>query len=469
LSRLSLNARLALLFIFIVTFCLAVVGFILFDALSDQIYAQDDLSIVLSARHLRRLAVEMDDLAAVRVHQARLVSLVLGDSALALKVESADGTTLIDYDPPHLPLIALNATAQNQRIVPEQLQHWISAGDTPMRGIATFATLRDGSMVKISVARSMSDRALMLAQYRSLIWTTEGLAVLIAIVLSLLLIRRALRPLRQIAASTRGITPERLDARIDVERAPAELHELAQSLNAMLLRLQRGFDRMWQFTTDLAHDLRTPIGNMRGASEVALTRLRSQSEYQALLASNIEECDRVTRMIENVLFLARAESPHFALRRTSFDAAEELHRIGEYFEGLAADEGVDIRVLGDARVHAERELFRRAVSNLLANALRYTPPGGTVLLMASASPEGTSITVQNPGTGIAPADIGRVFERFYRADASRTNSGTATGLGLAIVKTIMDLHEGSASVRSEVAGLTTFELHFPGASSDVVA
>jgi two-component system heavy metal sensor histidine kinase CusS len=461
LSRLSLNARLALLFIFIVTLCLAIVGTILFNALSRQIYAQDDLGIVLSARHLRRLAAEMDDFAAVREHQARLVSLVLGDSALALKVDSPDGTSLIDYDPPHLPLINLTATPQDQRIVAEHLQRWISAGDVPMRGIATLATLRDASAVKISVARSMRDRALMLEQYRSLIWMTEGVAVLIAIVLSLLLIRRALKPLQNIAASARGVTPERLDARIDIQQAPAELHELAVSLNAMLLRLQQGFDRLWQFTTDLAHDLRTPIGNMRGASEVALTRTRSAPEYQALLASNIEECDRVTRMIESVLFLARAESPHFALTQTTFDASEELHRIGEYFEGLAADGGVNIAIRGEARVHAERELFRRAISNLLANALRYTPAGSTILLTAAASSEGTSIAVQNPGTGIAPADVDKIFERFYRADASRTDSGTSSGLGLAIVKTIMDLHRGRASVRSEVGGLTTFELYFP--------
>jgi two-component system heavy metal sensor histidine kinase CusS len=461
LSRLSLNARLALLFTFIVVFCLAVVGTILFDALSRQIYGQDDLGIVLSARHLRRLAAEMDDFAAVREHQARLVSLVLGDSALALKVDSSDGTSLIDYDPPHLPIIDLTATPQNQRIVTEHLQHWVSGVDIPMRGIATLATLHDGSAVKISVARSMSDRARMLEQYRSLIWMTEGAAVFVAIVLSLLLIRRALKPLQNIAASARGITPERLDARIDVHRAPTELHDLALSLNAMLLRLQQGFDRLWQFTTDLAHDLRTPIGNMRGASEVALTRLRSPAEYQALLASNIEECDRVTRMIESVLFLARAESPHFALSRSTFEASEELHRIGEYFEGLAAEGGVDISIHGEARVHAERDLFRRAISNLLANALRYTPRGTTIVITVTASSEGTSIAVQNAGIGIAPADIGKIFERFYRADASRADSGMSSGLGLAIVKTIMDLHGGRASVRSEVGGLTRFELYFP--------
>ncbi len=460
--RLSLNARLALLFVFIVTFCLSIVGVILFNALSRHIYAREDLSIVLAARHLRRLAQEMDDIDAIREHQARLVLLVLGDPALAMKVEASDGTSLIDYDPPHLPIPALTPTPEYQRIVTEQLRHWMFTDDTPVRGVATVATLRNKDTVKISVARSMSDRASMLADYRSLIWMTEGLAVLAAVVLSLLLIRHALKPLQQIAASARDVTPERLDARIDVRRAPAELHELALSLNAMLLRLQRGFDRLWQFTTDLAHDLRTPIGNMRGASEVALTRVRSPSEYQALLASNIEECDRVTRMIESVLFLARAQSPHFALKRVSFDAADELHRIGEYFEGLAGEAGVDIQIRGDARVSAERDLFRRAVSNLLANALRYTPAGAAIVLTAAASPGGTSISVENPGTGIAPSDLDKVFERFYRGDASRSNAGTGAGLGLAIVKTIMELHGGRASVRSDPGGLTTFDLYFPG-------
>jgi two-component system, OmpR family, heavy metal sensor histidine kinase CusS len=462
LIRLSLNARLALLFVFIVTFCLAIVGIILFDALARHIYAREDLSIVLAARHLRRLAVEMDDVEGIREHQDRLVSLVLGDPALALKIEAPDGAHVIDYDPPHLPIPVLTPTPETQRIVTEQLRHWISTDDAPMRGVATLATLRNKATVKISVARSMSDRVAMLAEYRSLIWMTGGLAVLVAAVLSLVLIRHALRPLQQMAASARDVTPERLDARIDLQRAPAELQELALSLNAMLRRLQRGFDRLWEFTTDLAHDLRTPIGNMRGASEVALTRVRSPSEYQALLASNIEECDRMTRMIESVLFLARAESPHFALKRVSFDAADELHRIGEYFEGLAAEAGVDIRIRGEARVSAERELFRRAVSNLLANALRYTPAGGAIVLTAAATPEGTSITVENPGTGIAPSDLDKVFERFYRGDASRSNPGTSSGLGLAIVKTIMELHGGRASVRSDAAGLTAFDLHFPG-------
>jgi two-component system heavy metal sensor histidine kinase CusS len=229
----------------------------------------------------------------------------------------------------------------------------------------------------------------------------------------------------------------------------------------MLRRLQLGFDRLWQFTADLAHDLRTPIGNMRGASEVALARTRSISEYQTLLASNIEECDRVSRMIENVLFLARADNPQFALHRTEFDAGEELQRIAEYFEGISADKAVQVQVSGHARAYVERDLFRRAVSNLLANALRYTPSGQAISMTAAQTDRGVSIRVENPGEGIASADLAHVFDRFYRGDKARGNSGTSTGLGLAIVKTIVEIHGGAALVQSELGGVTTFELQFP--------
>jgi two-component system, OmpR family, heavy metal sensor histidine kinase CusS len=386
---------------------------------------------------------------------------VLGDPALAMRIEAADGATLIDYDPPHIRMIALPATRATERVVIEQVQHWTAAGTIPVRGVASMAALHDGSSVKISVARSMSDRAALLDSYRNVILATVTSTAFAAVALCYLFVRRALGPLRAMAAGAQAITAERLDSRIDLSGAPFELQDLAGSLNAMLERLQLGFDRLWQFTADLAHDLRTPIGNMRGASEVALTRTRSASEYQALLGSNIEECDRVSRMIENVLFLARAESPQFALHRTEFDAGEELQRIAEYFEGICAENNIQVQVSGHARLRAERELFRRAVSNVLANALRYTPGGQTISMTAAQTDQGVSIMVRNPGEGIAPSDLANVFDRFYRGDKARSNSGTSTGLGLAIVKTIVDIHGGAVHARSEVGGVTTFELQFP--------
>jgi two-component system, OmpR family, heavy metal sensor histidine kinase CusS len=459
--RLSLSARLALIFSLISILSLSLVGVILFDALSDQVYVQDDLGIVLATRHLRRLAAELDTAEGIREHQERLVSLVLGDPALAMRIEAADATVLIDYDPPHIQMIPLPATEATQRVVTGQIQRWTAGGTIPVRGVASMATLRDGSSVKISVARSMSDRASLLESYRNVIWATVTSTAVVAVLLCYLLVRRALAPLRAISASAQAITAERLDSRVDVKGTPLELDDLTQALNAMLRRLQLGFDRLWHFTADLAHDLRTPIANMRGASEVALTRTRSPTEYQALLASNIEECDRVSRMIENVLFLARAESPQFLLHRSEFDAGEELRRIAEYFEGISAEKAVQVQVSGQARLFAERELFRRAVSNLLANALRYTPSGQTITLTAAQTDRGVSIQVGNPGEGIAPADLAKVFDRFYRGDKARSNSGTSTGLGLAIVKTIVEIHGGTAVARSEVGGITTFELLFP--------
>jgi two-component system heavy metal sensor histidine kinase CusS len=166
-------------------------------------------------------------------------------------------------------------------------------------------------------------------------------------------------------------------------------------------------------------------------------------------------------MIENVLFLARAESPQFALHRTEFEAVEELRRIAEYFEGISAEKSIEVRVSGQARLSVERELFRRAVSNLLVNALHYTPAGQTILMTAGQTDRGVSIMVQNPGEGIAPADLPKVFDRFYRGDKARSNSGASTGLGLAIVKTIVEIHGGAAFARSELGGVTTFELRFP--------
>jgi two-component system heavy metal sensor histidine kinase CusS len=459
--RLSLSARLAVSISLISILSLSIVGATLFDALKDQVYQQDDLGIVLATRHLRRLAAELETAAGIRGHQERLVSLVLGDPALAMRIEAADGETLIDYDPPHIRIIALPATKATERVVTGQIERWTAEGTIPVRGVASMATLHDGSSVKISVARSMSDRASLLANYRNVIWVTVTSAAFAAIALCYLVIRRALAPLRAIAASAHVITADRLDSRIEVSGAPPELHDLAQALNAMLKRLQVGFDRLWQFTADLAHDLRTPIGNMRGTSEVALTRTRSTSEYQALLASNIEECDRVSRMIENVLFLARVENPQFALRRTEFDAGEELQHIAEYFEGISAENGIQVQVSGHARLRAERELFRRAVSNVLANALRYTPCGQTISMSAVQTDQGVSILVKNPGEGISPSDLAKVFDRFYRGDKARSNSGTSTGLGLAIVKTIVEIHGGVAHARSELGGITIFELQFP--------
>jgi two-component system heavy metal sensor histidine kinase CusS len=293
--------------------------------------------------------------------------------------------------------------------------------------------------------------------------------VLLAMVFSYLLIRAALRPLRDIAASASLVTVNRLNTRIEPARVPSELRALVSALNAMLERVEVGFQRLSRFTADLAHDMRTPLSNMRGAAEVALARPRSADEYEALLASNLEECDRLSRMIENVLFLARAEHPQFVKHMCEFDAGAELAHIADYFEGIAEEAHVMVRVSGAAPLTADLELFRRAASNLLANAIRYTPRGGEIVLDASASAGGVRIVVSNQGEPIPAEHLERIFDRFYRIDPSRSRlpaaglsqgSTGSAGLGLAIVRTIMELHGGTVRAESDALG-NRFILTFP--------
>jgi two-component system, OmpR family, heavy metal sensor histidine kinase CusS len=310
----------------------------------------------------------------------------------------------------------------------------------------------------------MRDRWLLLDHYRDRLHWAGALGVLLTFAIGFFLVRRALRPLRNMANSAATVTSDKLHTRIEMNNVPSELEPLIASLNGMLAGLERSFQRLSQFTADLAHDMRTPLANMRGATEVALARPRSTDEYQTLLASNLEECDRLSRMIENVLFLARAEHPQFARNLRAFDAGEELQHIAEYFEGLAEDAGVRIAVHGSAPLTADVELFRRAVSNLLANAVRYTPRDGFITLSVHADGTQVRVCVENEGVPIEASMLERVFDRFYRGDPSRGAASGSAGLGLAIVRTIMELHGGRAYAESDVRS-TRFVLSFPDASN----
>jgi two-component system heavy metal sensor histidine kinase CusS len=349
-----------------------------------------------------------------------------------------------------------------QRIIENDVVEWHNARGVPVRGLATTAALTDGTPVTIVIARDMTDRWLLLDRYRERLYAFGFAGMLLAFLMSWLLVRESLRPLREMAARAATITVDRLDTPIEVEHAPSELETLTKSLNAMLDRLHGGFERMSQYTADLAHDMRTPLGNLRGSTEVALARPRSTAEYETLLESNLEECERLSRMIESVIFLARAEHPQFMTTLAEFDAEDALVQIADYFEGLADEAGVQIRVTGKGRLRADKELFRRAVGNLLANALRYTPRGGEITMSVKETPDAVEVTVANPGEPIDAALLERIFDRFYRADASRhsePHAGASAGLGLAIVRTIMTLHGGSARAQSDATS-TRFILTF---------
>ena len=273
--------------------------------------------------------------------------------------------------------------------------------------------------------------------------------------------RTGLAPLTRLTVVASQVTTRNLAQRIDVQDMPPELRVLADGFNAMLHRIDEGVHRLSEFSADLAHEMRTPVATLLGRTQVALSRQRSVEELHDVLAGNVEELDRLTRLIADMLFLAQADQGDAPLQWTAIDLAQEARRVAEFLSALAEERGISVEVKGNATVQADRILVQRAITNLLTNAIRHSDAPGVVSVALRQAGATVCIDVSNRGHGIPPDQRGRVFERFVRLDTARTRSNGGTGLGLPIVKSVMQAHGGSVHVTSEVGGSTTFTLIFP--------
>jgi two-component system heavy metal sensor histidine kinase CusS len=316
----------------------------------------------------------------------------------------------------------------------------------------------------VQIAIDVSQEEELLARYRLWFWgillTTSALFPLVGYRIA----RHGIRPVEEIAATARRITSTNLRERIGSEGYPSELASLAGTFNEMLERLEESFERISRFTADIAHDLRTPVNNIRGEAEVALARSRTPDEYRDVLESSLEEAVRLSELIGDLLFLARAESPLTDLHRESVNIGELLTKVRDYYEAFAIDAGISL-VLNDGaeplNAELDRSLMLRAVSNLVSNAIAHTPYGGTVTLAASNEDTAIRIEVSDTGVGIPVEALPRVFDRFFRVDPSRSKKSGGTGLGLAIVQSILTLHGGSAEIASQLGRGTCVTLRMP--------
>ena len=459
----SLTQRLTLLFAGVTALVFAATGFYLYQALARQLEIRNDVELVGKLQQLRHLLSEVPDTAAIRADPHRFHDVTIGTEGLRLRILDQDGRMVAGVgEVPSLPLPAAVTAADT--LAADTVRDWRMNDGGHGRVLTTWAHLgasAHGPRVLVVLARESPERMALLQNYRAKLLIALGVGVAAMALLGFVVVRRGLAPLGRVTAAAGSITPSQLDQRLDIAKAPAEIADLARAFNHMLDRLQDGYERLSQFSADLAHDLRTPISNLMVESQVVLAHPRSVEEYQALLASNIEEYERLARMAESMLFLARADNAQIALRREDLDMGCELARIAEYFEGVAEEAGVALEVSAKGTLNADPVLLNRAVSNLIANAIRYTPRGATIRVTAQPRPgEGYGIEVANPGPVIAPEHLSRLFDRFYRADSARAGSGAASGLGLAIVQAVMVLHGGTVHVENGKNGETLFELSF---------
>jgi two-component system, OmpR family, heavy metal sensor histidine kinase CusS len=316
----------------------------------------------------------------------------------------------------------------------------------------------------VQIAIDVSQEEELLARYRLWFWgillATSALFPLVGYRIA----RHGIRPVEEIAATARRITSTNLRERIESEGYPSELASLARTFNEMLERLEESFERISRFSADIAHDLRTPVNNIRGEAEVALARSRTVDEYRDVLESSLEEAVRLSELIGDLLFLGRVESPLTELRRENMNLGELLTKVRDYYEASAIDAGISLVVSDGAELlnaELDRSLILRAVSNLVSNAIAHTPPGGTVMLATMDEDAAIRIEVSDTGVGIPVEALPRVFDRFFRVDPSRSQTSGGTGLGLAIVQSILTIHGGSAEITSQLGLGTRVTLRIP--------
>ena len=460
----SLTARLALAFALIAGCAFAGVGLYLYRALAVQIIERDDSELLRKAVRARAELAELPAADARAGRWQEIQGIVAGNWEFGLRLQGPDGTLLTHAGAQPGAMPAMPALDVDTPPSADAIQTWQARGNIPVRGLAMQARMGPGAeRVRIELHQVAASRVALLRDYRLKLSMAVCLGALGAGLLGYAALRAGMAPLRRMAAGTGSVTFASGMLPVDPSWLPAELDELARALQRMIDRLRDHYERLSQFSADLAHDFRTPIGNLLGQTQVALSSDRSVEEYQALLASNVEEYERLSRMIENMLFLARADNARVAMHRVALDLPGELARQADYFELLADARGIAIKVDAQGVLHADATLFRRALGNLLANAVSHSPDAAVIALRSRHEAGTVVIEVANPGPGIAPEHLPRLFDRFFRGDPARANSGESSGIGLAIVKTIMELHHGSVQVESVPDGLTTFRLVFPGA------
>lgn len=462
LSRLTLTARLTVLYTLVSALVLLGLGTLVLLATGrhfvelDRVYLQDKIHLA------QRVVTEAPQVA---VLTERLDELLASHPGLFIQIQQNGQVTYAAHG------IAFPEALVAYHAVADPMD-W-SDGTRQWRGMslemdAPPGFLRadnEGHRIRLLAALDTFHHTHFMVELRQRLALYVLLATLVSGVLGWWAARSGLAPLRIMKERAMTVTVHKLDQRMPVEAVPVEMADLAQSLNAMLERLQADFSRLLEFSSDLAHELRTPISNLLTQTQVSLTQPRDAHAYRDILASNAEEFQRLARMVSDMLFLAKTEHGLELPHREDIALADEVKALFDFYEALAEEKQIRLTTEGQARVVGDRLMVRRAISNLLSNAIRHSTAQARVHVSLSERDGHVVLCVENTGPTIGAQDLPRIFDRFYRVDKSRTHpESEGTGLGLSITRAIMEAHGGSAAVVC-AAPTTQFFLSFPAAGA----
>ena len=451
----SLAARLVGLFVLGSFAIMATAGYALYHALGMQLDAHNAAELAGKTEVVSHILRDIDSDESLRDNLGRLAEIQVGHPHLTIGVlrggrwlvgpvrEIAASTARLLREPSATPYMEVDAGGRSWWLHPVR-HRW--TGDT-------------AGGLDVVLAIETTDTRRLLRQHALVAVAVVVVGTLASALLAWFVARRGLAPLSMVAERAEQVTAQRLGARLDLHDAPREVHGLAESINGMLQRLEQSFQDLEGFSADIAHELRTPINNLLLQTQVTLSRPRNAPEYQEALHTNLLELERLRRMVEEMLFLARADRRLVELEVETIDIAAEASSVAEYFEAYLAERSLRLRVDGGASVRSDRSLVRRALTNVMSNAARYAPDGSGIQVSITAAPAAATVAVANAGD--VPSDeLQRLFTRFARRDQSRGRDREGAGLGLSIVASIMQLLGGSVHA-SSAGGKVTFILHIP--------
>lgn len=464
-KKISITLRLTVLFAAISGGTLIVLGLFIIQSINHHFIDQDKELLTGKLHLIGNLLEKVKTEAEFNALPEQLNDALIGHHDLFVSLYDGQNHLLFSTSEEEFPTTIRQRNAVENPARPifwQQVQAKSATAAKPFIGVRALlpVNMPDHAPLLVIAALDVSHHELFLNSFQHTLWTLVAVATAIASLLGWATVHYGLIPLKIIRDGAAEVTANRLDYRIDMQAIPLELAALANTLNGMLERLQESFQRLKDFSTDLAHELRTPIANLMTQNQVALSRARTTQEYQDVLASNLEEYERLARMVSDMLFLAQADNGMLVLTRTNIDFSKEISELFDFYDALAEEKQIQLMVTGNAWTQGDQSMLRRALSNLLSNAIRHTPEHGRIHVQLAMEHEEAFIIVENQGEAIAPHHLPHLFERFYRADPARHQNGNGAGLGLSIIQSIVRVHGGQIQVQSD-SNSTRFTIRLP--------
>lgn len=432
----SLRFKLILSFMLLMMVNAGLVTWVLYHSLKNELVERDDNLLINRADQQAKLITSGVDIKTLPMYFQRMMDMrqdiIEIKDATNKTIVAKNSDILIDG---HIKLANLDSLEISN------ITHWQTPSGIPVSAISFDINSPIGKL-NVVLAKASVERNSVLAMYLTKSLVISILSILFMGLFSLWLIKRGLQDIQFLSQITAKTDLQSLSHQIDTGMLPNELKTLGESLNIMRSRLKSDVVKLTQLADDLAHELRTPINAIRVQNEIILQRSRSIEEYEAMIVSNIEELDKLAKIIQSILFIARAENKNIALKRETLPLLELVNEVCELFSSYADEKHIElICEPSTLSLNADRMLLVRVLMNIISNAIKYSQPETRVIIQMTALEGNIEISIQNQGDVLHQSD--EIFTRFWRGDNARTSEGS--GLGLSIVKAIIELHGGTVA------------------------